>query len=1465
VNSCPRLHLVEQPDGGAQIFLDGQFAGSLYARWADDLRHTDVEFVERLLAQKGFDYEFDEEGERAARRYGRILWQAIVHSMAEAPSRRSVWSAQAVEVVVEGSSIHQLAWELINGGTLDRPRWLCLGRTVVRINASVVALEPVSGTASQAVLLLTARPYADDDIPFDLLPHTVARSLSRSGRSVLQWLPGASRQRLEQLSLPSRPWIIHIDAHAVTHARAEHALIDHPHILLESGTGPDPCDISEILYLLKGQVPDLLIVTSCGTDVRAVAAELTVQGQAARLGAKGILVSRRRLTPAEVTVFSGAFYRTIAKGLPITTAVAQARAALRRQARRDAQVGRLAWASFTYYVSSEDARADLDCEVSVATAPEADIARPPPWIPAVRRQPDYVLVQRTPDEAAAELGAVAYWASILLPQLRLEGGNIPTGGALAVPLTVADLTEGTSPRAILEAGLPTLPPAAGGTILVFVQCPPREMADAHSHFSFEILGPSRGWVADDSCSGTLRNRWWQFPGGHGLTAPPRRITVDGTAADDDEFDEIVDLLASEVVRAGHSRSRLTRFLLSYSTGYWRRRGFRPRHFTKSFLAGEAFVRAACRAGLTRRACAGVYVLDVYHPRLIGAIQRHVRRSATRWLPPVGEPWLDWLQRLGEYPEFDQSVNLPSFFTAAERFTAPEQAIGDQLPAVCVRNHIFRAAILYQGGRPSNYWWTGYDGLLTPVDRDTRDAIATSMMPIPPTFLRAGSGHDAVGSNRLRIPMILGSSYYELGRLISVLGDRTVIYDSLLSETVNGWAARKLGQVVMPQDGQVARQALERVLAWTVWPEDRGIILAVAGTAVSPFNPELALELYGEAFEAFLSVRTPMCRAFALDVLHWKTVVLRQQKRHPDCKQVIGLGVKLMKKWDFGRWHSSCAEFLEEIAQVDPVAQLEISGTLMPQARHWPVNERYHLVQDRIVALMHVNRFAEAGSIVRREVASGEYGPDQVRVLMVFQAECCQKRGENRQALRLCQEIMQTAEGEVFAHAALIQGQAQLSQECADEALSSFQAGWRAAGATSWGSQCAWGASLLLNAFDRYEECLAFVGEARRSALFPMSSLTCLNGAIAAANLGKHDIMRELLLVGIWAQIDTDFYRTAHRLGFKDDLQAALGQVAQAAHRWITTGDDAARPSEVRMRREEYAEYWSTRVVERCLEVAQMTAETAALLRKEGLLDQFWIEVVGELWAVHGLATELVDGNPRLALAINRTICDHLDKSAALHRPEVKLVYAQSAFYIGSINRELGDLDAAIAWGEIAAQASRSVISHEDEAIRNCGRDMASRALELIGNSCYDQLRFGTAVTFHTQGLLTALGLDSEDTSTILPDVLRQFVAAPPTSHRILSLLFNLGNSLSSLRGELYARARIALLLGAANLPDLERYASTKHGHFMLSELTRDLKGNFDTQNFPEQWKVAWQRVQAACAAELIAKPTNSDSKHRQPI
>ena len=396
---------------------------------------------------------------------------------------------------------------------------------------------------------------------------------------------------------------------------------------------------------------------------------------------------------------------------------------------------------------------------------------------------------------------------------------------------------------------------------------------------------------------------------------------------------------------------------------------------------------------------------------------------------------------------------------------------------------------------------------------------------------------------------------------------------MLREPVNGWALKTLADLGL-LDGQLSGEDLPQVLNLIHWPEDRGMITAVAALTVRGLNAELALELYGAAFELFLSGGTQMCRAFALDVLHGKAAFLRLNGRSQESKQVINLGVRLMKAWDFGPWHDSCAEFLEEIDQADLEDRLEITGSLMRTAAQWSINERYRLIASRANALQSAGRTTESESILQREIATCAYSGEQREILLVYRAECCRMLGKKRQALALCKEVMQTAKKDVFAHAALIQGMVQATQKRYEDALLSFRAGWRAASATAWGSVCALWLTIVLNGLDRHQDCLAVVVDARKDARFPMSSQICLNGALAAAQLGERETAKELLLIGVWAQVDQDFMESAYQIGLREDLRAALNQVAPAANNWIVTGEDGAQPSEVRMGRYEFAEYWS---------------------------------------------------------------------------------------------------------------------------------------------------------------------------------------------------------------------------------------------------------------------------------------------------
>jgi tetratricopeptide (TPR) repeat protein len=1453
VNAVPRLRLVEQENGDTRIILDGHLAGAFHLGWNVGLRNSDIELVERLLARDGFDYAFDEQGERAAHRYGRTLWQAILDAVADPSLRRYLQAARALDIIVEGDAIQEPIWELINSGAPRHPRWLCLTGTVIRTYSSLPQPQSVAGVADDKVMLLTSRPYAADDIPFDLLPRAVARALSRSNRLVLKWVPDMSRSRLGQLSRRFRPWMIHIDAHAVSYAKFKQKVIDHPHILLESETGPDPCDMSGILGMLGGQPPDLLMVTSCGTDVRGVAPQQTVQGQALCLGVKGVLLSRRRLTPAEVTRFSAMFYSSLAAGSSVAGALACARAALRREARSNRQIGRMAWASFTYYRASEDVSAALDQGIEVTTTPEALIPSPPPWLLTVRRQPRYVIVQCKPDEADAELDAAAQWIALLEPPLRLSDASSSASDTSAAAVTVANLTAEFTSRIVLQSGSPILPSAATGTTLVFLQCPPETVTSQCLGAETETLTATRNWEPHDCHSRSPIIRWWRLPGSHGLAGPPRRLVARRNDAEDQEFDQVLDLLYANVTQGGHSAVRLTRFLLSYSTGYWHRRGFTPQHLTKTFLAGEAFVSAAYRAGLTRRTTIGVYELHVFHPRLIGAIHRRLMSQSYRCRVPANEPWLDWLQRLGEYPELREVSDQPSPCTTVERLTGPDRAFGGVLAAICLRNHIFRDIVGAQQGRSDSYWWTGYDEFLTTVDRRTRDAIAAGQVLVPSAFgpsrLKREVTADEINSEHAQPVRDLPIELINL--LAAVPRDQEIVHGSLLSDRVHGWCESMVASVFQHEDEQIM-EALGQMLAQIPWPEDRGIVLAAAGNAASGRNTELALQLYGEAFSALSSIPTPMCRAFALDTLHWKAVLLRQQDRSAECKEVIDLGTKLIKAWDFGEWHASCAEFLEEVARVDVASHLEITGDLMRWTGRWPISDQYIVIEQRIIALMRARRFADAAGVARRAIANAKLNERQRTSLLVHLADCLQRMGRNSQAANVCQQALRTAERSIRAHASLIQGMAYLGLskaksnegepesvvQAADQAIASFQIGWQADGATPWGSECGEVAVNLLNALGRYEEALRLVGDVRRSALFPWSSQVCLNGAVAAANLGDHDTMRELLSVGAWAQVSEDIVVEARRLGFIEDLEVVAEQVARNANEWIVSGNDVVRPPEIRISREDFTEYWCAQTIDRSLAWLENDAYT------RGNRDQVMFIIMMQLGAVHDLAKKIVDANPQLARTVYQMICRRLDGSPAMQHSRVRIIYAAAAFWVGSINRELSDLDGSVAWGEIAVRVARSAMGDEDPSIRDAARDEVSRSLVMIGNSYFDQLRFNMAVVYHTQGLLELLGRNSGDAMAILPQVLGEILVRPTGSDDLILAMFNLGNSLMASNSEFRGIARGALLVSIANLPNLEEYLSGAEGQFVVSGLIREQEF-FGANWVAGDWAPAWQQVQAA--------------------
>ena len=156
---------------------------------------------------------------------------------------------------------------------------------------------------SSETLLITARPYAADDVPADVPARAIANAANHNGRMKLAWLPSTSRNLLRSVPDVGRRQLVHLDMHG-THL---HDGIDggpgKPYLLLEGNAGPDPCQITDLLQLLHGAPPHAILATSCGADVTGLPVQQTLQGQALQHGVNLVIASRRRLTPDEVNIF----------------------------------------------------------------------------------------------------------------------------------------------------------------------------------------------------------------------------------------------------------------------------------------------------------------------------------------------------------------------------------------------------------------------------------------------------------------------------------------------------------------------------------------------------------------------------------------------------------------------------------------------------------------------------------------------------------------------------------------------------------------------------------------------------------------------------------------------------------------------------------------------------------------------------------------------------------------------------------------------------------------------------------------------------------------------------------------------------------------------------------------------------------------------------------------------------------
>ena len=211
-----------------------------------------------------------------------------------------------------------------------------------------------------------------------------------------------------------------------------------------------------------------------------------------------------------------------------------------------------------------------------------------------------------------------------------------------------------------------------------------------------------------------------------------------------------------------------------------------------------------------------------------------------------------------------------------------------------------------------------------------------------------------------------------------------------------------------------------------------------------------------------------------------------------------------------------------------------------------------------------------------------------------------------------------------------------------------------------------------------------------------------------------------------------------------------------------------------------------------------------------------IEMVKVVMAAH----EFVNvGDPHMALDWFRGAVDVLDDEGLADVADAQLFLSEAAFYVGSISRLLGRLEEAIGWGKFALRVNdrKVIVSNSDPSVLEDVKQGRYQALQLIGNCYFDQQHFTTSCRYHLHALLTKLELDpgTADCRAALTAV----DSLSSVSVATVLALINLGNSIGMLNDkDLYEDARTTAILAAAKMTDLEQYAASADGRYMLGML-----------------------------------------------
>lgn len=250
---------------------------------------------------------------------------AALEASAAALSRRALGDglpAQPRRLLIDaGSDLARLPWTLLTWPAQSAP----LGRDTDLVLARIdTATAPRAGP-SDVTVFLASDPAQVGTAPLANTasePALIARALDGAGRSA-RVAESAGRERLLEAIAQRRPWV-----HVASHGSAAPTRLGYAGLWFDDNGANVPRFVSWLEILQRGAAAEVVVLNACNLGDPS-SRWMSFADAVNRAGARDVVAAQWRISDGAAAVWVPAFYRAVAQGADIATAVSQARRALR--------------------------------------------------------------------------------------------------------------------------------------------------------------------------------------------------------------------------------------------------------------------------------------------------------------------------------------------------------------------------------------------------------------------------------------------------------------------------------------------------------------------------------------------------------------------------------------------------------------------------------------------------------------------------------------------------------------------------------------------------------------------------------------------------------------------------------------------------------------------------------------------------------------------------------------------------------------------------------------------------------------------------------------------------------------------------------------------------------------------------------------------------------------------------------